>query len=406
MDGSAPLHFSLPSHSPGPLADAPGLCTIQILNLLTRIHNEVCEEIAAVGGGGAGRAGSDDATATAGAGPGARAPMAQGGGQAASGGASPDEAAAFTVSADTPPALLERRLIAYSRERDLLPLLFEFSVQTLAYGEGGDLDYDFESLEVAIADRLLAGKRPLALQVRHFLYAGESRARGGLAALQLVLPQVPALPAAMAAALPAELDTREQVICFLGLLEEAMHFLVAVGAQPGGVGPGGGGGERDVLLATYLRDVVMVSKERLAGLPSSVEQQATLRHLRALFLLAEDRLLHSAVAGGAAALLPSVLSRYRSPLPEDLGAALSAACARCVELEAVVPVLHDLLTGVLSDGDTSYSASEDLAEFLVYEDVSLEAQPWFRRHFPADLRLGHALEAFRAMTAMLTAHGI
>jgi len=383
MDGSTPLHFSLPSHPPGPVADAPGLCTIQILHFLARIQNEVCDEVAAV------RVGKDPGTA-------AREPAAP-----ADAAADPTEPAALTVSADTPPALLGRRLIDFNRERDLLPVLFEFSRQSLAYGEGGDLDYDFEGLEVAIADRVLGGKRPLALQVRHYIYAGESRTRGGLAALQLVLPQAPALPPAMAAALHAELDTREQAVRFLGLLEEAIHFLVAVGAQPAGGSPEGSDGE--TLLAAYLLKVVMVGRDRLAGgLPPSVEQQATLRNLRALFLFAEDRLLSSAESGSAAVLLPSVLARYRVPLPEEAHKVLAAACARCAELEVVVPVLHDLLTGVLSDDAASYSASESLAEFLVYEDVSLESQPWFGAHFPSDLRLGHALEAFRVMTSMLT----
>ena len=127
---------------------------------------------------------------------------------------------ALAVHAQTPQGLLRRRLITYSQDRDLLPLLFEFSKQSLD-GDCTDLDYDYGGLESALAGRLLSGKRPLALQVRHYLYAGEARARGGLAALQALVPQAPALPAAVADALRGELDTREQVVMLLGLLEEA-----------------------------------------------------------------------------------------------------------------------------------------------------------------------------------------
>ena len=121
MCGSTPLHFSLPSHPPGALADAPGLCTIQILNYLTRCHNEVCMEIAAIG---------QEPTARG----------SQGGEQsfavqaAAEAATVAQQQAALSVSAETPPELLRRRLIDYDRQRDLLPLLSEFSKQSLKLG--------------------------------------------------------------------------------------------------------------------------------------------------------------------------------------------------------------------------------------------------------------------------------
>merc|ERR1712217_245102 len=202
-----------------------------------------------------------------------------------------------------------------------------------------------------------------ALQVRHYLFAGEARARGGLAALQGILPQAVSLPAGIADALGTELGTREQVVRLLGLLEEAIHCLVAVGARPVVAQERScktaSATEGTPLIARYLRDVAMVSQERLIGLPPCVEQQASLRHLRALFLFAEDRLLGGSASAGTSAdardvLLPGVPQRYRAELPNDEKETLVAACQRAADLEEAIPALRDLLTGVLSDEATSY----------------------------------------------------
>lgn len=369
MDADTPLHFSLPSHPPGSLVDAPGLCTIQILQLLARSHNEVSHEIAAAAARAAGASAASAETS--------------------------EDAIALTVSVATPPALLRRRLVTYERQRDLVPLLFEFSEQSLEWGEGVDLRYDLVGLERAIASRLLAGKRPLALQVRHYLYAGEVRAQGGLAALQAAVPQAPALPAVVAEAARAELDTREQAVQLLALLEIAIHLLGAAGSPS----------LADLPLAAYLRDVAMLEAGRLeAGLPASLAQRVTLRHVRALFLFAEERVASAGSSGaGASALFPGVPPRYRSQLPEELRATLLGACAHCTELRAVLPVLRDLLTGALSDGSSAHKAGDSLKEYLTYEDADLEEEEWFERCFPPGLRLEHALEAYRAVAASLVA---
>jgi len=421
MTGSTPLHFTLPSHPPGPLADAPGLCTIQILNYLVRSHNEVCQELAELGQivvAARRRAAEVGETTIVDA-------------AVANATAVVQDDAALTVGAEMPPDVLRRRLLTYNRDRDLLPLLFEFSNQSLGWGPDAGLIYDLEGLESAIAGRVFAGKRTLALHIRHYLYAGEARARGTLAALQGVLPQAPALPGALGEAVRIELDTREQVMRFLGLLEEAMRFLVAVGVRPssplsapsssgGAAGAAGAAAARSgdgedgaVLLFKYLRDVAMVEGDRLnAGLPPLIAQQASLPHLRVLFLAAEAKLTSPAEGSsgvcapdGGGVLLPSVLPAYRAELPDKLGKQLNAACGKCAEMAGVLPVLRDLLTGALSDQAASFGASESLRDFLVYEDSDLEREPWFVQLFPPELRLGHALEAFRVLVSRFAEQG-
>jgi hypothetical protein len=316
--------------------------------------------------------------------------------------ATKSDGVALTVSAATPCNLLQNYLIAYDRQRDLAPLLFEFSTQTLGFGEGGgSVEFDLDALQAAICERILKGRRLLALQVPNFCYSGETRARGGLSALQAVVPQAPAVPPSVSEALCKELDTREQVVLLLGLLEEAIHCLVAVGSRPAGLEDGA----TVPHLVSYLRDVALVDERRLtAGLPSSVAQQCTVCHLRALFLVAEDCLLGGG-NGVSDVLLPAVPLRYRVPLPKELRAELLKACMRCGEMESVVPTLRDLLTGALSDEAAGHPGNESLKLFLVYEDIDLESQPWFSAHFPAALRLEHALEAFRAMVSALAAPG-
>jgi len=198
-----------------------------------------------------------------------------------------------------------------------------------------------------------------------------------------------------------ELDTREQVVQLLGLLEEAIHCLVAVGARPGR--REGVAGPQTPLLATYLCNVALVAPERLAtGLPPCVEQQATLRHLRALFLFTEDRMHGDADTTTAdTMLLPGVPPRYRTELPDEAKEELIAVCQNHTDLESALPALRDLLTGVLTDEATTYGPGESLKLFLTYEDANLEDSPVFVRHFPPGLLLEHALEAFRVMSTTL-----
>jgi len=396
MGTTTPLHFTLPSHPPGPLADAPGLCTIQILNYLVRSHNEVCQQLMEVSRSIALRT-SDEASESQNAG----VAIAAVGTSAANA----EEEAALALGAETPHDIIRQRLLTYSREQDFLPLLHEFSTGASQWGSAQGTDYDMYGLEAAIASRMLVGKRPLALQIRHYLYAGEARSRGTLAALQGVLPQVALLPGSLAEAVRQTLDTREQVIRFLGLLEEAMRFLVAVGTGPTKTNGEVGGKQ---LLSTYLQDVAMVDAQRLeAGLPSLIAQQAALDHLRALFLAAEAKLSGDSSAGSAEEhqLLPSVVATYRSALSKETAAMMSTACDKCPELASIMPVLRDLLTGALSDQSASFPGSESLREFLVYEDSDLERETWFVQHFPPDLRLEHALETFRLLVSRFSEQG-
>jgi hypothetical protein len=81
------------------------------------------------------------------------------------------------------PGQLRRRLIAYDRRSDLLPLLSVHQRQPSALAGGFEPQYDFGRVERALAGAVLAGRAPVVVQVRNFPYAGELGRGGQLARL-------------------------------------------------------------------------------------------------------------------------------------------------------------------------------------------------------------------------------
>eukprot|EP01062_Namystynia_karyoxenos_P054291 TRINITY_DN4457_c1_g1_i1.p1 TRINITY_DN4457_c1_g1~~TRINITY_DN4457_c1_g1_i1.p1 ORF type:complete len:3111 (+),score=983.00 TRINITY_DN4457_c1_g1_i1:397-9729(+) len=354
------LAFSLPSQLPGE-QDAAGLCSIQIAALLQNTHNTVLTALAA-------RA--------------RRAAGARGGAEAAAGAAQPEAAPAPVISAATPAGELRRVLLCYSRDTDLLPLLHQHKRQGPGPCDGTALGYDLERIERALARRLCDGKRPVALQLRHYHYQGEVRQRGGLTAL-LAREQSPGVPPQVEEAVREELDTQQQLGQLLRLLEDAVNFAAAVGAPLDPQCP----------LSHYLRDAMGVPAEVVEeALPAAVARYAQLRHLKALFLLAE-----ACMQGGG--VLDRVAARYREELGEAERGALEQASVALRGQALLTAALRDLLTGPLSGEDGSFAPSESLKDFLGYQDMDLGDADWFQELFPEGLQLRHAMAVYDSLSA-------
>eukprot|EP00755_Sulcionema_specki_P009898 Sspe_Gene.44944::Locus_22125_Transcript_2_2_Confidence_0.500_Length_15952::g.44944::m.44944 len=340
MTPDAPLTFSLPSMVAGEV-DAPGLCTIQLSTLFHRMHNEIVEMVAKV---------------------------------------LPSERPEVVIDSSTNPRLTRKSLIVYDREADLIPLLFEFKMQPLEEGKGGDLEYDLAGLEQAIAHGLLGGKLPVRLRMKHFLFAGEVRQRGGLAALQRV-EQSGSLPPVLEEAIKNDLDTQEQLAKLLRVLESAINFAAASGIKL----------DPDMRLHDYLSTTLLLDDMEIRQtLSVGVQRHGLVRHLRALFLFAEACMSGSGV-------MDRVAVRYTESLPDGLRDVLHDSAPK-LELSTVLSALRELLTGPLSANDVSFPAGENLKEFLLYQDMDLGDEAWYNDYFPDDLELRHALATFDVLS--------
>ncbi|KAK3264619.1 hypothetical protein CYMTET_26655, partial [Cymbomonas tetramitiformis] len=243
-------------------------------------------------------------------------------------------------------------------------------------------------LERAVAQRLFAGKIPVVLQTRQYQYEGEVRQRGALSALGML--EQSALPAEVEEAVRTHLTTADQLERLRRTLETCVNFLAVFsnGGARAVVDP-------DMLLSRFATEMASVGEDhRLEALCPAAAKQVRLRHLKAFFLCVE--------AGTTGGILGRVLHRYRDPLGTAEEQALHASC-RDMRLETLVTALRDLLTGPLSDPETTFPAEESLKNFLVYVDMDLADSRWYQDGFPETLQLRHALEAFRAITGVFTA---
>ena len=335
----APLTFCLPSMVPGDI-DAPGVCTIQIAGLLSRVHNTTIQHLRSL---------QEDAS---------------------------EPQFPLNIGVLTPPEVVRRALVTYDRERDFLPLLYRYKVET-----DGMLGYDVHAIERSLAQSVLRGKVPVQLQMAHHQYKGEVRQRGFLATLSN-MDQASVLPPAIEAALGAELTTKQELTRMLRVVEEIVNFFAAVGATVA----------HDTRLAVFCEDFMGMREwdgETLSHLLTpAVYDDGKVSHLKALFLFVEGLL-----EGGATA---RVKAAYCKPLEEDLQMELRRA-AGSMKHAHLVSALRDLLVGPLSEG-SNFPGSESLKDYIGYQDMDVGNSDWFEEFFPESLQLLHAKQTFDLLT--------
>jgi len=359
MAADVPVSFSLPSAIAGE-ADTNGLCTVQLLRVLSDAHVNVTTEVAA-----------------------ARRAVPVG-----------DELP--VVSHHTPHAALQK-LLLHDVTRDLPPLLSAYrraddqsssntpkgSVEAVtsvmdAVAQHASGPFDLEEMESAL-QALMCRAAPLSIHVTHFVYAGELQGSGSLGRLQRSVPQRK-LPARLLEAIIDEVDTQERLRALLDLIERAIGYLAALG-------PSVQASERaERSLHEYALESLLLSAAdwQRAATPT-VEQHVELCHLQALLIALE--------AGSASETL-MVSPKYCEPLPADVESVLKSDATLIVE--DLLPVVHDFLKSQLLEG--SWPPEASLKDFLTYStEADVEQWPWFRDAFPSTLELRHAYALYELL---------
>eukprot|EP00051_Salpingoeca_urceolata_P005021 m.69664 g.69664 ORF g.69664 m.69664 type:complete len:792 (-) comp14008_c0_seq1:251-2626(-) len=349
MEPSTSIVFSLPAVAliQGQV-DAPGMCTIRLLDVLQTSHNDLVRALS----------------------------QAQG----------PNTAVVRdvrdvdlipTVDFRTPKELVLQRLLNYNQARDLEDVLFIFSQQRKIEPGVEPLLFDFESIERTLCERILAGASQVAVQVVHFQYAGGLRQSGHLAQLQQRVAQEP-LSQAILDLIWEELDTQFRITLLLNQVEDCVNFLVTMGTHTiAGVGP-------ETPLQEFVLSTLLVSKETWEDCTTaSVRQLTRLKHLQGLFIALEEHTNGS--------LLDGVLTKYREALTVEQAADVRVVRDRN-DTQGLVTVLRDFLTDQLTDG--KWQEDEDLAEYLGYStevdlDDLLDQLP--------ELHLSHAFALYQLL---------
>jgi len=368
-----PIAFSLPSMVTG--SDGGdfinGVCTIRILEVLIDSQNEVLEAIAESG------------------------QRKKGGFKRYPGGAAvaanPNPVAAEqprevpkvpAVSYRTPSSILANQLLVYNRERDFLPLLRMFSDQSLLYNEGGDLSYNLNMIESALANGLLSGKRQINLCISHYQYSGDVKRMGQLALLGDKLPQDKQLPSSFKEALLAEIDTQNQTMRLLQILEVCIQFIVSIGSASVKNFDG------RTNLSSYVINTLHIDQKEWEDISTpTIRQQMCLRNIEPLYLLLEEQLHGNP--------LDDVFNEYRENLTEEQELNVKTASTK-LDVGTLTTLIHDFMIQFLTTSQNKQPADCDLKEYLgYYKDLNCE--DWWD-DFPEGLEMKHIFSVYELLT--------
>ena len=362
MSPDTPIFFSLPNATKvGKEIDAQAYCTIQLLLYLHRIHE---------GALGIGNARQEQRGGGGGPAAAAREPQI-----------APDVILPV-VSCDTPTRTLRQKLIFYSRQQYLIPLLTTFSSVKEA-----TLEYDFPAIQNYLRSGVLGGKQSTRLHIKHYQYQGDIRAVGGVSKISSRIPQVPVSDSTMQLIF-AEVDTQARIIALMSKLEIVVNFITTVG------GSSVKGMELEkILLRDYVIETLQIPAEDWdEASPPTLNEHIRLCHLRSLFMGLEEKMGDN-----------DIPSKYT----EDLVPGNRDELQKRLDLDPgnysriVLPVLRDLLQTQLSGKaiENELDPGFDLKDMLSLKIDDDDDYAWFDDNFPDGLfevRHSQALYEFLA----------
>ena len=325
MTPATPIFFSLPNATKvGKEIDAQAHCTVQLLIYLHRIH----EGALAVGG-------EPNITAV--------------------------------ISNNTATHALRQKLIFYTRQQDLIPLLTTFSSPS----ESSSLQYDFLAIENSLRARVFGGIQRTRLDIKHYQYKGDVRAAvGGMGEIHSQISQVPVSEFIMHLIF-TEVNTRACVIALMSKIKIVLQFISTL--RKSSV-------KRleleKILLRDYATEVLQILPEDWDEVsPPSVNEHIRLCHLQDL----EEKLgVHHEISSN---YTEGLVAAHRDELQKHF------AVNRGKYLHIVLPVLRDLLQTQLSGKkvENELDPHLDLKEMLELKIDDDDDYGWFDQNFPVGL---------------------
>ena len=199
MSPDTPIIFSLPSMTQGQ-NEAAGLCTVQLLLHLHRLHDELVT------------LGNREVQTEEGEENQEQVPVAQ------------NRDFSYEISYLTPSDILQQKLVTYDRLTDLLPLLHASADQSLECGgdqqqkqKKAEITYNYRQIESGIRSQVLKGKQSIRLHIRQYQYRGDIRSTGRVSGLRRRIPQE-SLPNLVLENICKEFERQDFVLKFMSRL--------------------------------------------------------------------------------------------------------------------------------------------------------------------------------------------
>ena len=182
-----------------------------------------------------------------------------------------------------------------------------------------------------------------------------------------------------------EVDTQDRLIRLKAQVEECIHFLVNVGGERAE------GIDGETFLDDFVLQNLQVAPAEWSAISSEVlRRQVHLKHLRSLFTYISDQ-----KNGDGKSALDAVALKYSDGLSEQQITNLQRAASK-MELSVLCGQMRNWLESQLTD--PKWPADANLKEWFGY---ALEDDyEWYEDHFPEELALCHALEAYKLLQAL------
>jgi len=274
------------------------------------------------------------------------------------------------------------QLITLSR-KTFLPYLQRQTEQSLTYGTGSSITYDFDRIQQYIIDTFLTGIPQIDLEVRRFEFANEARVTGALNNLKQKIKQSK-LTEDMRQKILQDLSSLQQKNRVKRLLEVAIGFLSSTGGSTIHQIPG------EEYLSSYISDTLLLSEGLNLG--NTIEKHVKLKHIVSLWEFLEDQL--------NADPFEKILPKYRNELDQFLEQDIIEIC-KYLDLELLLPIMKEMLLSFFTEGTGNIGSRiklKDTMAFCIVEgDIYLGNLEWFKLYFPSHIECSHALAAYRLL---------
>ncbi|XP_029455051.1 E3 ubiquitin-protein ligase RNF213 isoform X2 [Rhinatrema bivittatum] len=296
------------------------------------------------------------------------------------------EAQQYSIS---PSEVADLHMISYEVEKDIIPLILSNCQYSVVSGGQTLEEFDLEKIQRQVTSRFLQGK-PLitSVGIPTLVYRQDRNYENIFSDVKGKLQQN-SLPNSMINMMSGELHSYSEVCEALSVAEVALGFLAMTG------------GESDMPLVTYLKDVLQM-RDQMSTHVVQVLSRCHLKHVIALwqFLSAQksEHLLRLKRNP-----FEEVEPAYQKKLSRESWRLLNAFLAQ-VGLETFLLELHELIFLKLKtpratmDFNPSWSLRDTLTSFI--ERKGVDVLPELEELFPEQILLSHCVEAWKAAAAL------
>ena len=348
MNDDSPLVFSLPDEKD------EGICPLSFINYMTDKHNQFLEQVHRVLHK---RSLGDEIM---------------------------EEIGGIENEFHVPTNLLtDNHLISYSVEKELVPFLHIQSEQSLQYGCGSDITYNWSRIEKHIIDRVLSGKPFIDLTLRKFTFANETRMSGALSNLKSRIPQSE-LTTDDKSKIIKELGTLQNIKKLKNIVEICIGFLSATSTQVQSI-------DGEIMVQDYVKNTLLLQDSFVLTSGSTAAKVVRLSNIVSLWNLLEDKLIVDP--------FEPILSKYKQPLTPAISDELlhHFRNLQAFEIAELLPIWKETILNYLTEGHmgVNFPIRDILSLCTDSTGDTLDSKYWFNHNFPPTVPMMYCVEAYK-----------